>query len=272
MSHELVEFDTEKAHSARMYDYYLGGKDNYPADREAASKVMEAFPETAPAARANREFVHRAARFAARNGVRQFLDIGTGIPTEPNLHNAVQAVDPRCRVVYVDHDPLVLAHARALMMGSEEGRTAFVPSDVRDPKVVLGSEAFGELIDLSEPVALNLAAIMHFITDAEGAYDIVRAYMDAFAPGSQLSITHASSDLNPETFRKIVDVYAAAGMRVALRDKEGMARFFDDLDLVEPGVVPPHRWQPSADFYVPEQRLAWADTTFGVWSAVGIKR
>ncbi|WP_227980639.1 SAM-dependent methyltransferase [Nocardia spumae] len=272
MSHDLVEFDTEKAHSARMYDYYLGGKDHYPADREAASQVMEAFPETAQAARANREFVHRAARFAAHDGVRQFLDIGTGIPTEPNLHNAVQAVDPRCRVVYVDHDPLVLAHAQALMIGSEQGRTAFIPSDVRDPDVVLRSDAFRAIIDLSEPVALNLAAVMHFITDEEGAYDIVRAYLDAFAPGSYLSITHASSDLNPETFEKIAEVYARAGMTVALRDKAGTARFFDGLDLVEPGVVPLHRWRPNTDFYIPEERLAWADRAFGVWAGVGIKR
>ncbi|MEV5648613.1 SAM-dependent methyltransferase [Nocardia sp. NPDC052254] len=272
MSHELVEFDTQKAHSARMYDYYLGGKDNYPADREAASEVMEAFPETAQAARANREFVHRAARLAARDGVRQFLDIGTGIPTEPNLHNAVQAVDPRCRVVYVDHDPLVLAHARALMIGSEQGRTEFVPADVRDPDIILGSEKFAAVIDLSEPVALNLAAIMHFITDEEGAHDIVRAYMNAFAPGSYLSITHAASDLNPETFAKIAQVYAQNGMTVPLRDHAAVTRFFDDLELVDPGVVPLHRWRPNPDFYIPEERLAWADKAFGVWAGVGIKR
>ncbi|OXR47295.1 hypothetical protein B7C42_00417 [Nocardia cerradoensis] len=271
MSHELVEFDTDKAHSARMYDYYLGGKDNYPADREAASKVMEAFPETAQAARANREFVHRAARFAARNGVRQFLDIGTGIPTEPNLHNAVQAVDPHCRVVYVDHDPLVLAHARALMIGSEEGRTEYIPSDVRDPEVILGSERFRAVIDLSRPVALNLAAIMHFVTDEEGAYDIVRTYMDAFAPGSYLSITHASSDVNPERLAKVAAVYAQAGMKVALRNKAEVTRFFDGLELVEPGVVPMHRWHPNPDFYIPEERLAWADEAFGIWAAVGVK-
>ena len=272
MSHELVEFDTQKAHSARMYDYYLGGKDNYPADREAASKVMEAFPETAQAARANREFVHRAARYAARDGVRQFLDIGTGIPTEPNLHNAVQAVDPHCRVVYVDHAPLVLAHARALMVGSAEGRTEFIASDVRDTEDILGSEKLRAVIDLSQPVALNLAAIMHFIPDEEGAYDIVRTYMDAFVPGSYLAITHASSDLNPEAFQKVVKVYESNGMTVPLRDKAAVARFFDGLELVEPGVVPLHRWQPNPDFYIPEERLAWADSAFGVWSGVGVKR
>ncbi|MGV9674228.1 SAM-dependent methyltransferase [Nocardia sp. NPDC003482] len=271
MAHDLVEFDTQKAHSARMYDYYLGGKDNFAADREAASTVMEVFPETAQAARANREFVHRAARFAARSGIRQFLDIGTGIPTEPNLHNAVQAVDPRCRVVYVDNDPLVLAHARALMFGSAEGRTDFIPADIRDPHVILESETLREVLDLSQPVALNLAAILHFVTDEEGAYDIVRTYMDAFAPGSHLAVTHGSSDLNPEVFEKIVGVYARAGMTVALRDKAAVTRFFDGLDLVEPGVVPVHRWRPNPDFYIPEERLAWADTAFGVWCGVGVK-
>jgi hypothetical protein len=272
MPHELVEFDTKKAHSARMYDYYLGGKDNYPADREAASQVMEAFPETAQAARANREFVHRATRFAAHAGVRQFLDIGTGIPTEPNLHNAVQAVDPTCRVVYVDHDPLVLAQARALMIGSEEGRTEYIPADVRDPEVVLGADALRRVLDLSRPVALNLGAILHFVTDEEGAYDIVRTYLDAFAPGSYLSISHASSDLNPDIFEKIVGVYARSGITVALRDKAGTARFFEGLELVDPGLVPLHRWRPSADFYIPEERLAWADKAFGTWAGVGVKR
>lgn len=272
MSHELVEFDTEKAHSARMYDYYLGGKDNYPADREAASKVMEAFPETAQAARANREFVHRAMRYAARDGVRQFLDIGTGIPTEPNLHYAVQSVDPHCRVVYVDHDPLVLAHARALMIGSEEGVTEYIPADVRDRDLILDSDKLRAVIDLDEPVALNLAAIMHFITDEEGAYDLVRSYMDAFAPGSYLAITHASSDLNPESFEKIVKIYAEQGMTVPLRDKAATTHFFDGLELIEPGVVPLHRWRPNPDFYIPEERLVWADQAFGVWSGLAVKR
>ena len=272
MSHELVEFDVEKAHSARMYDYYLGGKDNYPADRAAASKVMEVFPETAQAARVNREFVHRAARVAARDGVRQFLDIGTGIPTEPNLHNAVQSVDPAGRVVYADHDPLVLSHAEALMIGSQEGRTAYVAADVRDPEVILESEEFRATVDLSEPVALTLAAVMHFVTDGEGAYDIVRRYLDAFAPGSYLIMTHASNDLNPDTFEEIVQVYANAGMTVALRDKAGVAGFFDDLELLDPGVVPMHRWRPNPDFYIPEERLVRADKAFGVWCGVGIKR
>lgn len=274
MSHELVEFDTQKAHSARMYDYYLGGKDNYPADRDAASKVLEAFPETAQAARTNREFAQRAVRYAAQHGVRQFLDIGTGIPTEPNLHNAVQAVDQHCRVVYADHDPLVLAHAEALMIGSEEGCTAYVPADIRDPELILGSEKFLSVIDLSEPVALNLAAILHFVPDEQGtsAHDIVRTYMDAFAPGSYLSISHASSDLNPEAFEKVVKVYEANGMPVPLRDKATVTRFFDGLELVEPGIVPPHRWRPNPDFYIPEARLAWADSALGLWAGVGVKR
>ena len=263
------EFDTKKAHSARMYDYYLGGKDNYPADREAASKVMETFPEVGQAARANREFMLRAVTAAAEAGIDQFLDIGTGIPTTPNLHHAAQAVNRAARVVYADNDPLVLTHARALMSGSDEGRTAFVLADARDCESIVGATAFTEIIDTSRPVAVSLVALLHFVV--EDPRGVVAAIMDAVPPGSWLIVSHGASDLDAERFAELKRIYDASGVPIMWRSRAEVTDLFDGLELQEPGVVPPHRWRPSNRFFLRDDVLAEMDRVFGQYAAVAVK-
>ncbi|ABW12495.1 protein of unknown function DUF574 [Parafrankia sp. EAN1pec] len=180
-----------------MYDYYLGGKDNFPADREAAEQVIGTFPSVRALARQNRSFMTRATRYlAGEMGIRQFLDIGTGIPTSPNLHEVAQSLVPAARVVYADNDPIVLAHARALLASSPQGRTVYLDADLRDPESILDSPQLRETLDLTQPVALSLVAILHFIKGDE-PYAIVRRLLDALPAGSYLVLTHGTADLDP---------------------------------------------------------------------------
>ncbi|WP_217146823.1 SAM-dependent methyltransferase, partial [Streptomyces sp. AC627_RSS907] len=165
--------DTSKPHPARMYDYYLGGKDHYEVDQQAAEKVVEINPGIKICAGTNRRFMHRATRYLAAAGVRQFLDIGTGIPTEPNLHQVAQSVAPEARVVYADNDPIVLTHAQALLRSTREGRTAYIHADVREPEKILAAQELRETLDMSQPVALSLNALLHFVPDEFHAYDLV---------------------------------------------------------------------------------------------------
>jgi SAM-dependent methyltransferase len=245
-----------------MYDAYLGGKDNYEVDRAAVEQVKQVFPTIETCARTNRSFMHRAVEWAARQGIRQFLDIGTGIPTEPNLHQIVQAVTPQARVVYVDNDPLVLAHARALMSGTPEGRTEYIHSDVTAPERILAAPELHETIDLSQPVALSLLALLHFIPDDLGPYRIVRTLLDALAPGSYLIMSHLTPDFDAEMIGKAVAVYHAGGLACQARTRDEFTRFFDGLELVEPGVVVPHRWRPAIE---PAQSM---DAKVSFYSAV----
>jgi trans-aconitate methyltransferase len=235
--------DTSVAHQARVYDYWLGGKDNFAADREVGDKALQAYPELAVAARANRAFLGRAVRFlAGEAGIRQFLDIGTGIPSANNTHEVAQGVAPESRVVYVDKDPIVLAHARALLTSAPEGQTAYLDADANDPDTIL-ARAAGTL-DFSQPVAITLLAILHVIKDP---YALTSRLVDAVPPGSYLVITLPTSDLQPE-----------AGAEAARRMNEGIpsitmtlfsraeaTRFFDGLELLEPGVVPVNYWRPG---------------------------
>ncbi|MFI9274471.1 SAM-dependent methyltransferase [Kitasatospora sp. NPDC052896] len=238
-----VNLELHRAHSARMYDYYLGGTTNFAADREAVGKVMAVFPWAEIAARANRAFMHRSTRLLAGAGLRQFLDIGTGIPTSPNLHEVAQQTRPDARVVYVDNDPIVLAHAKALLHSTEQGRTAYVQADVTDPAVILASPELRATIDLAEPVALSLNALLHFVPDDLGAHRIVERLKGALAPGSVLVMSHGSPDFAPEEAARISQVYANAGTRIQMRTKEEFARFFTGWELLEPGVAPTHRWR-----------------------------
>lgn len=236
----------DKAHPARLYDHYLGGKDNYEVDRKAALQVAEVFPYAGWMARANRDFMSRAVDYLARSaGIRQFLDIGTGIPTEPNLHQVAQDIAPESRVVYVDNDPIVLAHARALMNGTPEGRTDYIHADFTDPESILSAPQLRENLDLSQPVALSLIALLHFISDRHRPYEIVRTLLEALAPGSYLVMSHATADFDPESIAGAVRVYRENGMDPQVRDRAEFERFFDDMELVEPGIVVPHRWRPT---------------------------
>jgi hypothetical protein len=235
--------DTGKPHSARMYDWFLDGKDHYPVDADAAQKVMELFPGVKDTAWANREFMHRAARYVAHRGVAQFLDVGTGIPTEPNLHQIVQAVTPDARVVYADNDPIVLRHAEALLRGTPEGRTAYVHADVRDPERIV--EFAREHLDLSRPVGLSLIALLPFVIDDQDPYGIVRTLLEPLAPGSHLLLSHVSAEFDRHVWDRIAAVYRSGNTLVRARTHAEVARFFDALELCEPGVVPVTSWRPE---------------------------
>jgi trans-aconitate methyltransferase len=238
--------DTTKAHPARVYDVFLGGKDNYPTDRAAAAAALAANPRGYLDVRHNRDFMRRAVtRLAGEQGIRQFLDIGTGLPTAENVHQIAQRVVPEARVVYVDHDPVVLAHARALLTSGPEGRTDYIDADLREPGRIL--EQARKTLDFDEPIALVLVALLHFVED-EDAYPVVRELMDALPSGSRLVISHITEDLNPEKIRAVQRTYTERGFTFVLRSEAEVERFFTEtagVELEDPGVVPVHRWFPS---------------------------
>jgi hypothetical protein len=235
-----LPIDTSRAHPARVYDWLLGGKDNYPVDEAVGEKLP---PEARDAARQNRQFMHRAASWLAMQGIDQFLDIGTGIPTEPNLHQIVQNVVPSARVVYTDNDPIVLRHAEALLISRPEGATDYIQADVRDPEAIV--QHARHILEFDRPVALSLIALMHFITDEQDAHGIVRALVDTLPSGSCLILSHAASDLFPELAEQVVTEYAKGGIRLAFRTRPEVERFFDGLDLVPPGLATAADWFPS---------------------------
>jgi hypothetical protein len=239
-------FDTSVAHQARVYDYLLGGKDNYASDRAATEAWLKIDPELPFTARANRAFLGRVVRYlTAEAGIRQFLDIGTGIPTAGNTHQVAQAIAPETRVVYVDYDPIVLAHARALLISDETGATDYIDADLRDTDTILAQAA--ELLDFSKPVAVTLLAILHAIPDADDPYAIVAKLLDAVPAGSYLVLSHAGADLldrgKQEELKDVAD--RMIQNRITYRDREQVARFFDGTDLVAPGLVRVEEWRPA---------------------------
>jgi S-adenosyl methyltransferase len=230
---------------ARMYDFWLGGKDNFPADREAGEAVLEVFPEMRRGVLQNRALLGRMVRYlAGEAGMRQFLDIGTGLPTKDNTHEVAQGVAPESRVVYVDNDPLVLVHARALLTSSPQGVTKYVEADLRDPDKILESAA--ETLDFSEPVAITLLMILMLIEDKD-AYEVVGRLMDAMPSGSYLAISHPAGDVDSGGEISVAYERLAELMpeRPTLRSKDQVAQFFDGLEMVEPGLVQLHRWRPN---------------------------
>ncbi|MFJ7906529.1 SAM-dependent methyltransferase [Kitasatospora sp. NPDC096204] len=259
-------------HSARMYDYFLGGKDNFAVDREAAERVLTVFPTMRTAVHANRAFMHRATRALARRGLRQWLDIGTGIPTSPNLHEVAQAVEPSARVVYADNDPVVLAHSRALMTSTPQGRTAYVHGDVHDPAGILSTPQVAETLDLSRPVVLSMVALLHFVPDLDDAHAIVKHLLDPLPAGSALVLSHATAELDPAGACKVEEIYNQAGTSLRLRPKAEFATFFDGLDLLGPGIVPAHRWHVD-DSGTPADTLpaTVTDAQVSFYAAVAVK-
>ncbi|MFC8124121.1 SAM-dependent methyltransferase [Streptomyces sp. NPDC057302] len=229
--------DTSNPHPARVYDWLLGGKDNYPVDEAVGEKLP---PEAKDAARQNRAFMHRATAWLASQGVDQFLDIGTGIPTAPNLHQIVQEIVPSARVVYTDNDPIVLRHAEALLVSSAEGLTDYIQADVREPLEIL--EHARGLLDFERPIALSLIALMHFLPDDQDPYSIVNTLVGALPSGSHLVLSHASSDIYPELSAQVTAEYAKGGIKLGFRDRAGVSRFLEGLDLVEPGLVTAPEW------------------------------
>ncbi|WP_128381313.1 SAM-dependent methyltransferase [Streptomyces cavernae] len=246
-----VEIDTSKPHPARMYDWYLGGKDNYPVDEQMGRQMLTLDPRVPVMARVNRAFMHRATRWLAENGIRQFLDVGTGIPTQPNLHQIAQGIAPDARVVYCDNDPIVLAHAAALLRSTPEGVTEYLQADMRDPASIV--EGAKEVLDFGRPIALSLVALLHFVSDEDGAHELVDRLLSELPSGSCLMMTHATADFTPEESRAATEKLKAAGVTLALRSREEFARFFDSLDLVEPGVVVVDKWHPELGEPVPGQ-------------------
>ncbi|MFD6323737.1 SAM-dependent methyltransferase [Streptomyces sp. NPDC058442] len=231
---------------SRMYDYYLGGSHNFEVDREAARRAMEFMPGLPKVMQANRAFLRRAVRFAVGEGVTQFLDIGSGIPTFGNVHEVAQAAAPGARVVYVDHDPVAVAHSEAVLEGAEG--TGVVAGDLRKPRDVLASSEVERLIDLNRPVALLLIAVLHFVEDPDDPYAAVAELREALAPGSMLILTHASYEgipLPPERAGGAVDVYKDIRNPLIMRSRDEIARFFEGYDMVEPGLVPMPRWRPD---------------------------
>jgi SAM-dependent methyltransferase len=251
--------DTTRPHSARMYDFYLGGKDNFAADRETAEKAMRSWPAVRTAVRENRAFLGRAVRYlVAETGVRQFLDIGTGLPSANNVHEVAQAVAPESRVVYVDNDPIVLAHARALLTSAPQGRTAYIDADLREPEQILASPAVAETLDLSQPVALMLVAILHFLVDADDPARIVTALLDALAPGSYLIASHVTPEHDPEGVSGLERTYRQGGIPAQARTaKDFAAMAFRGLEMIDPGVVLVSEWRRPDGFRPEPEDVNW---------------
>ncbi|KPM51114.1 methyltransferase [Frankia sp. R43] len=243
-----VDLKTDVPHSARVYDYILGGKDNFPADRAAGDQTEKMMPGLSRSMRANRNFMARMAQLVAtEHGIRQFLDIGTGLPTTPNLHEVVQKVAPESRVLYVDNDPIVLVHARALLTSTPDGRTAYLDADFTDPETILKSEQLASTLDLSQPVALSLIALVQFIPDETLIQHVIDTLVAPLAPGSILALSTATGDYAPEAVERGVAAYRGNGIPMTARDKATVEGFFRGLEILDPGVVLVHRWHPDAD-------------------------
>jgi len=232
--------------SARIYDYLGGGKDNFAPDREVGDKVKAASPYAEVTVRANRRFMARSARYLAHaKGIRQFLDVGTGIPTKPNLHEVVQGVDPTSLVVYVDNDPIVLVHARALLKSNPQGRTAYIDADMYDPKAILNDAAFTDAIDLSRPVAVTLVAVLHHVTDDDVAAGIAATLMAPMPSGSALVISATTIDNDPTIGAGGLKAYRSGGVPVRERTRAQVQALFGGLPIEDPGVTLVHRWRPD---------------------------
>jgi S-adenosyl methyltransferase len=241
----LRDLDTTVAHPARVYNYWLGGKDYFEADKKAAEQAIDAYPAIIRGVRAQRAFLASAVRFlAGEAGIRQFLDIGTGIPAASNTHEVAQSVAPQCLVVYADNDPMVLAHARALLT-SDTGRTAYLDADLRDTGTILGEAA--RLLDFSRPTAIMLIGILHLIPDEDDPYAIVARLVDAMPSGSWLAIAHPAREIEPDQVAEMTRRYnERVSTAATLRTHAEISRFFDGMELLEPGVVQLHRWRPAA--------------------------
>ena len=250
-------FDPGVAHVARVYNYWLGGTTNYPADQEAAEQAMAAYPDLARSVRANRAFLARTTRWLARDaGIRQFLDIGTGIPAPDNTHEVAQAVAPESRVVYADHDPIVLAHARSMLDSTPEGGTDYLDADLREPAHILAEAA--RTLDFGQPVAIVLMAVLQFISDSEGVHGVLAQLLAAAAAGSYLVVSHPASDIDAESMTEMASrLNRLMSQRVTLRGHAEVARFFSGLELVPPGVVRIPEWRPDSPADVATPATMW---------------
>lgn len=256
--------DTSVAHPARMYDYYLGGKDNYQVDRDAAEDVLAVLPEGRDMARANRAFLGRAVRYLAHKGIKQFLDIGTGIPGPDNTNDVAHSVEPEARVVYVDNDPIVLTHAGALLARHDPKFTTVIQADLRDPDSIIGHPDARAVLDFSRPIGVLLVAVLHFIKHEENPHDLVEQLKNVTVPGSYLVLSHGTGDFEPDRASTAAEGYNRASAPFVLRSRQQIRRFFDGLELVEPGVVQIPWWRPDGEVG-PDAEQIW------IYGAVGYK-
>jgi len=263
---QVPDFDVSVPSPARMWNYWIGGKDHFQADREAAEKVIEVMPFMPLIAQAARRFLGGAVTLLATDySVRQFLDIGTGLPVADNTHEVAQRTAPDSRIVYVDNDPIVLTHARALLTSGSGGRTDYIHADLRDTDKILAGA--GRTLDLSRPVAVLLIEILHFIPDTDDPYGVIGRLMDGLPSGSYLVIAHAPSDIEVETTAAMTERYNQnSPVPITMRTREQVTRFFDGLELVEPGVVMAGQWPASS-----EAGVDMAGRVAG-WCGVGLKR
>ena len=241
-----MTFDVSVPNAARVYDFFLNGKDNFAADRELAQMILAVLPDTAYVCWENRQFLQRSVRFlAGEAGIRQFLDVGTGLPTMGNVHEVAQETAPDSRVAYVDYDPVVLSHARALLANDRD--VTAVEGDLRAPEAILADAGVRQLIDFSQPVAVLLVAVLHFVTDADRPYDAVRTLVDALPPGSYLVLTHSTPDDVPDDVTEAMkNVYSNSSAQVAPRSFDDVAKFFDGMELIDPGLVNVRLWRPDS--------------------------
>jgi S-adenosyl methyltransferase len=254
---EAPTFDTSVAHIARVYNYWLGGKGNYAADRAAGDRAIAEFPGIVASARANRAFLRRAVSFLVTEaGVRQFLDVGTGIPASDNTHEVAQALAPESRVVYVDNDPVVLAHARALLTSTPAGVTAYLDADLRSPGPILAQAA--QTLDFSQPVAVMLLAVLQLLGDGDEPYRVVADLMAAVPSGSYLVLSHPTSDVQQgQVTAMVAGLNDLVAEKVTTRARDEVARFFAGMELVEPGLVNVSKWRPDGDRHAEEQAALW---------------
>ena len=241
-------FDTSVAHPARVYDYWLGGKDNFQADRDAAEQAVAAYPNILPGVQANRAFLRRAVEYlAGEQGIRQFLDIGTGLPTNDNTHQIAQAIAPESRIVYVDNDPIVLTHARALLTSTPEGVTSYVDADARDTATILAEAA--QVLDFSQPIGVMALLILQYIPDADHPGELISTIMDAMPSGSYLTVTDTTRDIHPDQGAAVTHrLNARMGpAQLTMRTREEILTYFDGLNLVEPGLVSVPHWRPVTE-------------------------
>jgi hypothetical protein len=255
---ELPRIDTSVAHIARVYDYWLGGKDNFAIDREVGQQALQAHPETVLSVQANRRFLARSARYlAAEEGIRQFLDVGTGLPSANNTHEVAQAAAPDARVVYVDNDPIVLAHARALLTSSPEGETAYLDADIKDVDDILAGAA--QVLDFSRPVGIMLVAVLHMLRDEEDPQGVVDRLVAAVPSGSFLVVSHLASDIQQEAMAEMGRrLNSAMTQQFTMRSRAQVTAFFDGLTLVDPGVVLTHQWRPDSAAEAATPGVLWA--------------
>ena len=265
-----IDLQLDRPHPARVYDYLLGGKDNFAADRAAAQAGLAANPNSRIPPRENRAFLRRVVRYLARDaGISQFLDIGTGIPTSPNVHEIAQDADPQARVVYVDNDPIVLAHARALLTSGPVGKTAYIDADVRNVGRILHSAELRQTLDMNRPVGLLLLAVLHFIADEDDPWDLAARLLAELPAGSYLALSHLTGDFDPAAWEGVAAVYRRSGVTMQVRPLAAVERFFTGLDLLDPGVVSLPRWRPDPNDL--GQQSQPTDAAVSVYGGLGCK-